>query len=145
MPVPQHAPITDAEEIDRFEAFIGRAQPPPIASTTTSTRAAPSSRQHAPGLGRSIVIASTATISVVFIAVTVGLLAIGTSLASSIGIGLFAAFWGGGGFGAMIGGVVHTHLLAEPAVYRSIVGTAEDRAPELLPPWPSATPVRTHR
>ncbi|CAN5485668.1 hypothetical protein BH10ACT1_BH10ACT1_03290 [soil metagenome] len=144
MPVPQHAPITDAEEIDRFEAFIGRVQPPP-SSTTTSTSAAPGSSKHAPGLGRSIVIASTATISVTFTAVTIGFLATGTSLASSIGIGLFAAFWGGGGFGAMIGGVVYTHRLAEPAVYRSIVGTAEDRAPELLPPWPSVTPVRTHR
>lgn len=138
------ATITADDSINRFEALVGRAQPPP-AALPSRTPANERSQSDPPGLGRSIIIASTATITFVLIAVTAGLMATGTSLASSFGIGVFAALWGGGGFGAMIGGVVHIHRSGARAEYPPVVGTPLDLSPALLPVWPSHTSVPGRR
>lgn len=144
MPICDIAATIEGEDLDRFEALVGRAQPPPTASPTPARSSEPA-RQDTPGLGRSIITATIPMVSVVFVAVTAGLAFTGTSLASSLGIGIFTALWGGGGFGTMTGGVLYTHLLDEPATYRSPVGTAQDLSPAQLPPWPSWTPARGPR
>lgn len=41
-----------------------------------------------------------------FVVVTGGLLATGQGVGASLGLGAFVAFWGGLGFGGMVGGVV---------------------------------------
>lgn len=111
----KHTASTDGGDIDRFEVVTDSAQSPHVATQTVAAAAA--SSEEVPGLGRSIAVACSVTISVTFAAITLGLVATGTSLASAIGIGLFAGVWGGGGFGAMIGGVVHAHRPeAPPAV-----------------------------
>ena len=48
------------------------------------------------------------TIAVVlsFVGVTSGLLAMGQGWGAALGLGAFVGFWGGLGFGAMIGGVI---------------------------------------
>lgn len=146
MPISDLAATAVGEELDRFEAFVGRAQPPPVGSTVASERTVGAGTQSdPPGLGRTIVIASVVTVTIVLVAVTAGLLAAGASVASSLGIGVFAAFWGGGGFGAMIGGVTHAHRSERATAIPSVVGSAEDLSPALLPAWPSTTSVRATR
>lgn len=110
----QHTASTDGGDIDRSGAVADSGQPPQVATRTVTAAAAGS--EEVPGLGRSIAVACSVTISVTFAAITLGLVATGTSLASAMGIGLFAGVWGGGGFGAMIGGVVHAHRPDDPAV-----------------------------
>lgn len=138
------ATVSTIDSAHRFEALVGRAQPPPAADQAP-VPVTQRSQSDPPGLGRSIVIASAATITIVLVGVTAGLLATGTSLASSIGIGVFAALWGGGGFGAMIGGVVHVHRFGERTHHPSVVGSELDRSPALLPVWPSHTPIASRR
>lgn len=60
-----------------------------------------------PGLGRSMVIGSIIGVVLSFIGVTVGILTMGIEWQSALGLGLFVAFWGGLGFGSMVGGVIY--------------------------------------
>lgn len=138
------APIGNERRVDRFEALVGRAQPPP-GSAATPTRENPSSRDELPGLGRSIVVAGGAAVLMVLSAVTVGLLTLGAPWTSSLGIGAFAALWGGGGFGVMIGGVLYAHRADGGTPTPSLVGSEHDLSPALLPAWPSSTPVAARR
>ena len=78
-------------------------------------------------------------------AVTIGLLTLGASSTSSLGIGAFAALWGGGGFGVMIGGVLYAHRADGGTPTPSLVGSEHDLSPALLPAWPSSTPVAGQR
>lgn len=110
----QHAASPDGGATDRVDEVAATRQPRAIATPTAPT--VPVDSKEVPGLGRSIAIACSVTVSVTFAAITLSLVATGTSLGSAIGIGLFAGVWGGGGFGAMIGGVVHAHRPAGPAV-----------------------------
>ena len=48
-----------------------------------------------------------------FLGVTFGMHALGAVWASALGLGLFVAFWGGLGFGAMVGGVVYATRLEQ--------------------------------
>ncbi|WP_421119619.1 hypothetical protein ACE2AJ_20000 [Aquihabitans daechungensis] len=82
---------------------------------------------------------------IVLIVVTAALMAANTAFVDSLGIGAFAALTGGGGFGVMVGGVLYVERFEEPVLIPSMVGTARDRSPELLPPWPSSTPVAGRR
>jgi hypothetical protein len=136
--------IADELRINRFESLVGRAQPPPV-SAATPTRGKPISRDELPGLGRSIVVAGGAAVLIVLGAVTIGLLTMGASWTSSLGIGAFAALWGGGGFGAMIGGVLYAHRADGGTPAPSLVGSEHDLSPALLPAWPSSTPVAAQR
>ena len=76
----------------------------------------PTNVDEAPGLGRLIATAAAASTSVVLVTVTAALLANGTPFATALAIGAFAALWGGGGFGAMIGGVLHAHRTEHPVL-----------------------------
>lgn len=136
--------IGDELRINRFESLVGRAQPPPV-SATTPTKEDPSSRDELPGLGRSIVVAGGAAVLMVLGAVTIGLLATGASWTSSLGIGAFAALWGGAGFGVMIGGVLYAHRADGGTPAPSLVGSDHDLSPARLPAWPSSTPVAARR
>lgn len=57
-------------------------------------------------MGRSMVIGCSIGVVVSFVGVTVGILSAGaTAWQSAVGLGVFVAFWGGLGFGSMMGGV----------------------------------------
>jgi len=131
---------------NRAEILISRG---PGSSAAGAKPARPRAREtsvpEAPALGRYIAIAAAAAASIVLVVTTVGLMVAGTSFAASLGIGAFVAVWGGGGFGALIGGVLYVHRVEEPAPIPSLVGTDLDRSPELLAPWPSDTSVPGRR
>jgi hypothetical protein len=136
--------IVDERRADRFEALVGRAQPPPRpddAPTAESSRP----RDGHPSLGRSIVVATATAVPLVLATVAICLATTGTSLTSSLGIGAFAALWGGGGFGVMIGGVLYAHRADAGTPVPSLVGSEHDLSPALLPAWPSSTPVSGRR
>ena len=57
------------------------------------------------GLGRALVIGGLLGVVVGFVATTVGMLAAHVELGSAVGLGVFVCFWGGLGFGNMVGGV----------------------------------------
>lgn len=83
-----------------------------------------------PGLGRSLIVGSTVGVILSFVGVTIGMLAVDVELSSALGLGLFVAFWGGLGFGTMIGGVVYAFGLEqnEHAMGHDAVGAAESDA-----------------
>jgi len=58
------------------------------------------------GLGHSLAVGAVVGMVLALVGVTLGLMATGLSWVDSIGVGIFAAFWGGIGFGTMIGGVI---------------------------------------
>ena len=58
------------------------------------------------GLLRSVVTGAVVGVVLAFIGTTLGMLAAGVEMGSALGLGLFVAFWGGLGFGCMVGGVV---------------------------------------
>lgn len=59
------------------------------------------------GLGRAFVLGSVIGAVLVFVFFVVVLTAAGASLAAAVGVGLFTAFWGGPGFGGMMGAILH--------------------------------------
>jgi len=133
-------PARKVEASNRYEAVVGRAQPPPPPDRSTRV-GTPTPHADLPGLGRSVAIATAATMLVVLVAVTVACLVAGHPLASSLGVGAVGALWGGGAFGAMIGGVVHVHRTEQSADIPSLVGSDRDLSPALQPAWPSTTPI----
>lgn len=78
-----------------------------------------------PGLGRSLIVGSMIGVGVSFVAVTVGMLAAGVEWSSSVGLGLFVAFWGGLGFGTMVGGVVYAFGIEGEAHAAAVARGAE--------------------
>lgn len=58
------------------------------------------------GLLRSIVVGALVGVVIAMVGVTLGMLAADVEWQSAVGLGLFVAFWGGLGFGTMVGGVV---------------------------------------
>lgn len=60
-----------------------------------------------PGLLRAVTIGSAIGVVATFIAVAGALLLAGQQLSAALGIGGMSAFWGGLGFGSMLGGVTH--------------------------------------
>ncbi|MEO6627420.1 MAG: hypothetical protein ABIP03_02505 [Aquihabitans sp.] len=81
---------------------------------TNGTNADPTaSWQDPPGMGKSILIGSTIGVVLAFIFVTGGMLATGTAWQSAVGLGVFVAFWGGVGFGSMLGGVTYVSRIQD--------------------------------
>lgn len=74
------------------------------------------STAEAPGLGRLVAIAASIICTSVFVIVTIALFATGTDLGSAMGIAFFGAAWGGGGFSAMVGGVLYATRLENEAI-----------------------------
>ena len=68
-----------------------------------------------PGMGRALVTGVAIGVAVSFVGVGGAFLAGGQGWAASIGMGAFVAFWGGLGFGGMIGGVVWATGVEEAA------------------------------
>lgn len=68
-----------------------------------------------PGLGRALTISVAINVAVSFFGVGGAFLAGGQGWGASIGMGAFVAFWGGLGFGGMIGGVVWATQVDEAA------------------------------
>ncbi|MBX3315095.1 MAG: hypothetical protein KF906_12345 [Actinobacteria bacterium] len=71
----------------------------------------PGQQNGAPSLGRAIVTGCAVGVVVSMVGMVVSMRLLDVEWASAIGLGLFIAFWGGIGFGAMIGGVVHADRL----------------------------------
>lgn len=130
----------------RAEILMSRGPGPSAAGAAPERpKASAVARDETPGLGRHVAIAAAASALIVLVVVTVSVLVASRSFGASLGIGAGAAVWGGGAFGAMIGGVLHVHRFEEPVLIPSLVGTELDRSPALLPPWPSSTPVPGRR
>lgn len=146
MPNQSIATALHALGASRAEVLITHVgRPPTTSAAVVRSEAEATPRADTPTPGRSIATAAAASFAIVLVAVTAGLMAAGTPFVDSLGIGAFSAVWGGGGFGAMIGGVVHVHRCEEPVVIPSLVGSELDRSPALLPSWPSSTPVPGRR
>lgn len=90
-------------------------------------------------MGRSILVACAVGVVLSFVAVAAGTLATGTAWQSAVGLGLFVAFWGGLGFGTMIGGVVYASGL-ESATSWSAGSGAPSVAPEAEAVPPTGPP-----
>jgi hypothetical protein len=73
-----------------------------------------------------------------FLGVGGGLLASGSSMSTAIGLGAFVAFWGGLGFGAMLGGVAYAIRVEAEGIHAGHEAPAEQTAPA---PAPTATPA----
>ncbi len=70
------------------------------------------------GMGRAVAMGGLVGVVLAFVVSTLGMLAAGVELGSALGLGLFIGFWGGLGFGVMVGGVVwvSAHEEHPPAV-----------------------------
>ena len=82
-------------------------------------------------VGRAAVRGALAGFVVVFsVATAIGLNS-GFNLAGSVGLGLFAGFWGGPGFGGMLGATLHIIWAQdlETAVIRSSSSASPERVP----------------
>ncbi len=79
---------------------------------TTGNRE-PDENSVARAMGRGFVIGTIAGFIVVSTIVTVMMLRGGATGISALGVGLFAAAWGGPGFGGMIGGLTAMHHAEE--------------------------------
>jgi hypothetical protein len=75
-------------------------------SEIAPTSGTPDEWPEEPGMGRAIVLGCVVGATLSFVGVTLGMLAIGIGLDSALGLGAFVAFWGGLGFGSMVGGVL---------------------------------------
>lgn len=77
-----------------------------------------------PGLGRCVGIGSMIGITLAFVGVAVPSLLVDMEWRSAVGFGAFVAFWGGLGFGSMMGGVAYVMGLERAAA----AAEAADRA-----------------
>lgn len=68
-----------------------------------------------PGMGRILLVSSSVGVGLSLVLITVGMLATGQVWQSSLALGVFVAFWGGLGFGSMIGGVVYLTKVEDAA------------------------------
>jgi hypothetical protein len=57
------------------------------------------------GMGRAMATGGAVGVVLAFVATTLSMLAADVELGSALGLGLFIGFWGGLGFGVMVGGV----------------------------------------
>ena len=73
------------------------------------------------GAARTIALGCLIGTVVAMVGVTLAMRAMDQSWSAAIGLGAFVAFWGGLGFGAMVGGVVHAERLER----------SSDRSPEM--------------
>lgn len=58
------------------------------------------------GLLRSVTVGALVGVVLSFIGTTIGMLVADVEWGAALGLGAFVAFWGGLGFGSMVGGVV---------------------------------------
>lgn len=77
-----------------------------MATTANVARKSVGEWEEPVGLLRSVVTGAIIGVVIAFIGTTIGMLAADVETGSAIGLGLFVAFWGGLGFGSMVGGVV---------------------------------------
>lgn len=77
-----------------------------------------------PGLGRCIGIGIGIGIALAFVGVAVPSLLSGMEVGSALGFGTFVAFWGGLGFGSMMGGVAYVMGLERAAAAEAAAAEA---------------------
>jgi len=96
-----------------------------------------------PGIERALTIGVVIGVAISFFGVGGAFLAGGQGFGASIGMGAFVAFWGGLGFGGMIGGVVWATQVEEAAkLDRLAAGAASRTQPE--PSDPPSTITALH-
>ena len=78
----------------------------PVTAPTTSDAATRRARSEEPNIGRSAMIGAVIGFFAVMIAITVVGALSGVEPGSAFGMGCFVGFWGGGGFGFMMGGTI---------------------------------------
>jgi hypothetical protein len=83
-----------------------------------------------PGLGRCVGIGSVIGIVLAFVGVALPSLLVDMEWRSAVGFGTFVAFWGGLGFGSMMGGVAYVMGLERAAAAAEV----SDRAPRSAGP-----------
>ncbi len=76
------------------------------AASSTSSNDLAEVWPETPGMGRGILKGAVVGTLLAFVVTTVGMLAAGVDMGSALGLGLFIGFWGGLGFGCMVGGVL---------------------------------------
>jgi hypothetical protein len=82
----------------------------PVAAITRSTQqpnATPVATSEDAGLGRAFVRGSIVGAVAMFVLLGGMALAVGMGNGAALGVGAFTAFWGGPGFGGMMGAVLH--------------------------------------
>ena len=84
-----------------------------------------------PGIGRTVMISSSIGVVLSLVLITLGMMAAGQVWQSALALGAFIAFWGGLGFGSMIGGVVYLTRLDEAAKALEAEGADSRRARSL--------------
>ena len=60
-----------------------------------------------PGIGRTITVAALVGVLLATVAVVGAMVVFGYGWGAALGVGLMTGFWGGLGFGSMVGGVIH--------------------------------------
>lgn len=68
-----------------------------------------------PGMGKILVASSAIGVVLSLVLITLGMMAAGQVWQSSLALGVFIAFWGGLGFGSMVGGVVYLTRIEKAA------------------------------
>lgn len=66
-------------------------------------------------MGKILIVSSAVGVGLSLAFITAGMMAAGQVWQSSLALGVFIAFWGGLGFGSMIGGVVYLTRIDEAA------------------------------
>lgn len=83
-----------------------------------------------PGMGRILVASSAIGVVLSLVLITIGMMAAGQVWQSSLALGVFIAFWGGLGFGSMVGGVVYLTRIEKAAKVLEAESSTAARANE---------------
>ena len=86
-----------------------------MSSEDHSTRDDADVWQEPPGMARAVVAGSLVGVVVALVGVTAAMASLGANFVAALGLGIFVAFWGGVGFGTMVGGVFWANALEEQA------------------------------
>jgi hypothetical protein len=100
-----------------------------VTTEAAADASAPSTATGEPNIGRSAMIGAVSGFFAVMIAVTVVGTLFGMDPGSAFGMGCFVGFWGGGGFGFMMGGTIPfaRHLDALHATRSTVHGQGDAR------------------
>lgn len=92
-----------------------------------------------PGLGRCVGIGSGIGVVLAFVGIALPSLLAGMEWRPAVGFGVFVAFWGGLGFGSMMGGVAYVMGLdkAEAEIREGSSTAGDERSGSSHPPPPS--------
>lgn len=94
--------MTIAISVETAEPVEAVAGDPPVPLTAAERASA-----EATGLAKAVALGSLVGVVVSFVAVLLAMVAGGYGWGVGLGLAAFTAFWGGLGFGSMVGGVIY--------------------------------------